>query len=303
MGGVTKANEAKYREGLERALKAGYAVLREGGTSIEAVIASISVLEDDSLFNAGKGAVFTYEGRNELDASIMDGRSLEAGAVAGVTRVKNPIKAARAVMCQSPHVMLAGRGADAFAASHGCVMVKPSYFFTRHQWNAWKQARKSVAVQPSGHCGSAGDSLPASPDWKYGTVGAVALDAFGNLAAGTSTGGMTGKRWNRIGDSPIIGAGTYASNVGCAVSCTGHGEYFIRLAVAKSLSDQVEIGHQPLPEAAAELIFHKLAALGGKGGLIAIDRKGNIAMPFNTRGMFRGYVREDGSITTEIFSE
>lgn len=301
MGGVTEANQARYRAGLEKALKAGYAVLKEGGTAVEAVAASIRVLEDDSLFNAGKGAVFTYEGRNELDASIMDGRSLQAGAVAGVTRVKNPIEAARAVMLQSPHVMLAGRGADEFAATHGCTMVKPSYFFTTAQWQSLQRFRQSMQRQPRGKTGRNAGTHRA--DWKYGTVGAVALDAFGNLAAGTSTGGMTGKRWNRIGDSPVIGAGTYASNAGCAVSCTGHGEYFIRLGIAKTLSDLVEIGGMPLQEAAADLIFHKLATLGGEGGLIALDKKGDIAMPFNTRGMFRGYVREDGTITTEIFSE
>lgn len=299
MDNMTEAAQRRYRAGLERALKSGYEVLKEGGTSLEAVAASICVLEDDSLFNAGKGAVFTYEGRNELDASIMDGSSLAAGAVAGVTRVKNPIEAARAVMLRSPHVMLAGRGADAFAASHGCAMVKPAYFFTTSQWHNLQRARHSMQQRTDGKSGSA---LPPQ-DWKYGTVGAVALDAFGNLAAGTSTGGMTAKRWNRIGDSPIIGAGTYASNAGCAVSCTGEGEYFIRLCVAKTLSDRVEIGHRPLEDAAANLIFERLAALGGTGGLIAVDKKGNIVMPFNTRGMFRGYVREDGSITTEIFGD
>ena len=303
MGGITEANQARYRAGLERALKAGYALLKEGGTAVEAIGASIRVLEDDSLFNAGKGAVFTYEGRHELDASIMDGKSLKAGAVAGVMRVKNPIEAARAVMLQSPHVMLAGRGADEFAASHGCTIVKPSYFFTTTQWQNLQRLRRTMRerAHANGKTGRAASANHA--DWKYGTVGAVALDAFGNVAAGTSTGGMTGKRWNRIGDSPIIGAGTYASNAGCAVSCTGYGEYFIRLGIAKSLSDWVEIGGKPLQEAAADLIFQKLAALGGEGGLIAVDRKGNIAMPFNTRGMFRGYVREDGTITTEIFSE
>lgn len=302
MGGITPANEYLYRAGLEHALLAGYKILSEGGTAIEAVNASIRVLEDDSLFNAGKGAVFSYDGKNELDASIMDGKTLRAGAVAGVTRVKNPIDAARAVMEQSPHVMLSGPGADEFAATHGCKMVKPSYFRTASQWKHYLQARQAIRKREQ-HEGRQGKINSKTSDWKYGTVGAVALDAFGNLAAGTSTGGMTAKRWNRIGDSPIIGAGTYASNAGCAVSCTGHGEYFIRLCVAKSLSDWMEIGHKPIQEAAADLIFEKLAALGGEGGLIAIDRKGNIAMPFNTRGMFRGYVREDGSICTEVFAQ
>lgn len=301
MGGITEARQAAYKAGLSKALKAGYAVLKEGGTATEAVTATIKVLEDDSLFNAGKGAVFTYEGRNELDASIMDGKTLKAGAVAGVTNVKNPISAAKAVMEQSRHVMLAGKGAENFAATHGCTIVKPSYFYTAARWADLQRAKKAMDNPASKK--QSGMLQPNNHDWKYGTVGAVALDAFGNLAAGTSTGGMTAKRWNRIGDSPIIGAGTYASNASCAVSCTGWGEYFIRLGIAKSISDMMEYQGESVQEAANTMIFEKLAALGGDGGLIALDRNGNFAMPFNTTGMFRGYVREDGAITTEIYAK
>lgn len=300
LGGIPEHKQLAFRAGLSRALKAGYTVLKEGGTAVDAVTATVKVLEDDSLFNAGKGAVFTYEGKNELDASIMDGWNLKAGAVAGVTTVKNPITAARAVMEQSPHVMMAGRGAEHFAATHGCTIVKPSYFYTSSRWKDLQRARK-VIDQGSKTSGRSGMLQSGNTDWKYGTVGAVALDAFGHLAAGTSTGGMTAKRWNRIGDSPIIGAGTYANNATCAVSCTGWGEYFIRLGVAKSISDMMEYRGESVQEAANTMIFEKLAALGGDGGLIALDRNGNFAMPFNTTGMFRGYVREDGTITTEIY--
>ena len=299
MNGLSPAKQAAYQAGLTRALKAGYAVLKEGGTAVEAVTASIKVLEDDSLFNAGKGAVFTYEGRNELDASIMDGRDLKAGAVAGVTNVRNPITAARAVMEQSPHVMMAGKGAEHFAAAHGCTIVSPSYFYTSSRWLDLQRAKLKMTEANSGN--KTGMLQAENPDWKYGTVGAVALDAYGHLAAGTSTGGMTAKRWNRIGDSPIIGAGTYACDSTCAVSCTGWGEYFIRLGIARSVADRMEYRREPLENAANAMIFEKLAGLGGDGGLIALDRKGNIAMPFNTAGMFRGYVREDGNIVTAIY--
>lgn len=300
MSGISPVNQARYRAGLERALKAGYEVLRNGKTALDAVTAAIKILEDDSLFNAGKGAVFTYEGRNELDASIMDGSNLKAGAVAGVTTIRNPISAARAVMGKSPHVMLTGRGAEAFAAANGCVTVKPTYFYTSDRWKDLERAKQSIAEKERGKTGML---PPHGSDWKYGTVGAVALDAYGNLAAGTSTGGMTAKRWNRIGDSPIIGAGTYADNKTCAVSCTGWGEYFIRLSMAKSVADRMELAGQSVQDAANTMIHEKLPALGGDGGLIAVDKAGNISMPFNTRGMFRGYVREDGSISTAIYAE
>ncbi|HEX6939934.1 MAG TPA: isoaspartyl peptidase/L-asparaginase, partial [Longimicrobiales bacterium] len=247
-GDMTPELEQAYRAKLEEALRAGYAILEKGGTSLDAVVAAIVVMEDSPLFNAGKGAVFTSEGKNELDAAIMDGATLRAGAVAGVTRVKNPIRLARAVMEHSPHVMLAGAGAEAFAGEQGLELVDPSYFFTQHRWDALQRAKAEAAGTPV--------SRPDGPqaffpdDRKFGTVGAVALDRHGNLAAGTSTGGMTTKRWGRIGDSPIIGAGTYANNASCAVSATGHGEYFIRNVVAHDICARVEYGGQTLEEAA-----------------------------------------------------
>ena len=303
---LTTAQQTLYKEGISRALSAGYAVLKDGGSSLDAVSVSIKTLEDDSLFNAGRGAVFNYDGSNELDASIMDGSNLKAGAVAGVNKVKNPIAAARAVMEHSPHVMLAGAGAEQFAATHGCRIVKPSYFYTTRRWKELQAAKKALlekenARKDSGH--KTGLLQPENADWKYGTVGAVALDKHGNLAAGTSTGSMIAKRWNRIGDSPVIGAGTYADNASCAVSCTGWGEYFIRLVMAKSLSDRMELAGETLQTAAHTMIYQKLPALGGDGGLIAVDKKGNIIMPFNTAGMFRGFVREDGQISTAIYKD
>jgi beta-aspartyl-peptidase (threonine type) len=301
MGDLSESQQAAYKSGISRALNAGYSILRKGGAALDAVSAAIQVLENDSLFNAGKGAVFTYEGRNELDASIMDGSNLMAGAVAGVTTIKNPITAARAVMEQSPHVMLAREGAERFAASHGCTTAKPSYFYTTARWNDLQKAKKAITEKE--RKGKTGMLQPENSDWKYGTVGAVALDAHGNLAAGTSTGGMTAKRWGRIGDSPIIGAGTYANNATCAVSCTGWGEYFIRLSMAKSISDRMDLAGETVQTAANTMIYQKLPALGGDGGLIALDKYGNIVMPFNTTGMFRGYVKADGAIWTGIYGE
>jgi beta-aspartyl-peptidase (threonine type) len=301
MGNLTEAQQAAYKSGISKALTTGYAILRKGGTALDAVSAAIQVLENDSLFNAGKGAVFTYEGRNELDASIMDGSNLKAGAVAGVTTIKNPITAARAVMEQSPHVMLAREGAERFAAAHGCTIVKPSYFFTTARWKDLQKAKKAIIEKESTR--KTGMLQPENSDWKYGTVGAVALDVHGNLAAGTSTGGMTAKRWGRIGDSPIIGAGTYANNETCAVSCTGWGEYFIRLSMAKSISDRMELAGETVQTAANTMIYQKLPALGGDGGLIALDKWGNISMPFNTKGMFRGFIKDDGSVWTTIYAD
>jgi beta-aspartyl-peptidase (threonine type) len=306
MGGLSAERQAAYQAGLSRALSAGYAILKTGGTALDAVTASIRVLEDDSLFNAGRGAVFTYDGRNELDASIMDGSNLKAGAVAGVTTVRNPITAARAVMEQSPHVMLAGKGAEQFAAAHGCTIVRPAYFYTTARWNDLQRAKKSIdekAKREKDSLKKTGSLAPEQHDWKFGTVGAVALDSRGNMAAGTSTGGMTAKRWNRIGDSPVIGAGTFADNNYCAVSCTGWGEYFIRLSMARSVSDRMELAGESLEQAAQTMIHKKLPALGGDGGLISVDRTGKIAMPFNTKGMFRGYIREDGQAHTAIYAE
>lgn len=299
---MTSEKEALYKEGLQHALNAGNAILKNGGTALDAVEAAIKVLEDDSLFNAGKGAVFTNAGNNELDASIMDGKTLKAGAVAGVTNIKNPITAARAVMDKSEHVMMAGKGAEAFAAANGCTVVNPSYFFTTARWRGLMNAKKQDSLKAL-HKDSSNALLrqPGNHDYKYGTVGAVALDMHGNLAAATSTGGMTNKRYGRIGDSPIIGAGTYADNNTCAISCTGWGEFYIRLVMAKTISDRMEFAHQTLKEAANEMIMKRLPALGGDGGLIGVDKDGNIVMSFDTEGMYRGFIKSDGETKVELY--
>lgn len=283
---MTPEQEKAYRDKLTEALTAGYEVLSSDGTALDAVEAVIIILEDSPLFNAGKGAVFNSEGKNELDASVMDGETLQAGAVAGVRNVKNPIKLARLVMEASPHIMLAGEGAEHFGRQQGATMVPDEYFFTQRRWEALQRAREREQ-EAAGH----------------GTVGAVALDKAGNLAAGTSTGGMTNKKFGRVGDSPIIGAGTYADNQTCAVSCTGHGEYFIRAAVAHDISALMAYQGLPLQEAAREVVMEKLVELGGTGGVIAIDRRGHIAMPFNTAGMYRGYVDENGRVVVEIYKD
>ena len=267
--------ERKYRAGLAEAIDAGYALLQGGGTSLDAVTRAVVLLEDNPLFNAGRGSVFTLDGRNELDASIMEGRTLKAGAVCGLTRIRNPVELARAVMERSEHVMLAGAGAEEFAASQGISFVPPSYFHTPERWQQLERIR-------SGEFGLSGHTIS-----HVGTVGAVALDSHGHLAAATSTGGMTGKRFQRIGDSPIIGAGTYADDRSCAVSATGHGEVFIRAAVAHDVCARMRFGGRGVGEAAREVIFGELAALGGEGGVIAIDTRGEIAMEFNSEGMFR----------------
>jgi len=302
---MTPQKEQAYKAALTEALQKGYAVLKSGGSSLDAVVASIRVMEDNPLFNAGKGAVFTNEGKNEMDAAIMDGSTLKAGSVAGVTTIRNPITAARAVMEKSEHVMMAGAGAEKFAAANGCEIVDPSYFFTQDRWNGLLKARKEDSLKsvPDHNTPAHGALLkqPGNKDYKYGTVGAVALDKNGNLAAATSTGGMTNKRYGRIGDAPIIGAGTYANNATCAISCTGWGEYFIRLVMAKSVSDRMELAKASLKDAANEMIMKKLPELGGDGGLIAVDKNGNIAMPFNTSGMYRGYIDASGKIVVEIY--
>lgn len=301
---MTPEREKAYQQGLNDALQKGYDVLSKGGTALDAVEATIEVMEDNPLFNAGKGSVFTHEGKNEMDASIMDGKTLKAGAVAGVTNIKNPITAARAVMDKSGHVMMAGKGAEQFAAQQGCTIVDPSYFFTEDRWKALQKAKADDSVQHfQRDTSKAFLKQPENKDYKYGTVGCVALDVYGNLAAGTSTGGMTNKKFGRIGDSPIIGAGTYASNSTCAISCTGYGEYFIRLVLAKSVSDRMELAHETLQQASDEMIMHKLGDLGGDGGLIAVDKEGNIAMPFNTTGMYRGYITSDGKKEIKIYKE
>lgn len=267
--------ELSYRAALAAALDAGFTVLQAGGASLDAVTRAVMVLEDNVLFNAGRGSVFTLDGHNELDAAIMDGSTLKAGAVCGVTHIRNPIELARTVMEHSEYVMLSGAGAEEFALSRGLALVPRSYFHTPERWKQLERIRS----------GDAG--LSALTISHVGTVGAVALDADGRLAAATSTGGMTGKRYNRIGDSPIIGAGTYADDRSCAVSATGHGEAFIRAAVAHDICSRMRFGGRTLREAAREVVQEELPALRGEGGIIAIDRQGEIAMEFNSEGMFR----------------
>ena len=267
--------ELKYRAGLAEAIDAGFAVLQAGGTSLDAVTQAVVLLEDNPLFNAGRGAVFTLDGRNELDAAIMDGSNLQAGAVCCLTRIKNPIKLARAIMEQSDNVMLAGAGAEEFALSRGFSLVPQSYFYTPERFRQLERIR-------------GGDSgLSALTISHVGTVGAVALDAAGRLAAATSTGGMTGKRYQRVGDSPIIGAGTYADDRSCAVSATGHGEVFIRAAVAHDICSRMRFGGRSLAQAVREVVLEELPVLHGEGGVVAIDARGEIAMEFNSEGMFR----------------
>jgi len=277
-----------YKAKLDEAISKGHDILKNGGTAIEAVQRTINILEDSPLFNSGKGAVFNHEGYNELDASIMDGKTLNAGAVAGVTNVKNPINLAYEVMANSKHVMLSGAGAQVFAKERGITLVDSAYFAVPNRLEALKRAQNKTA-------------LLNWEDEKFGTVGCVALDKNGNIAAGTSTGGMTNKRWNRIGDSPIIGAGTYANNASCGVSSTGHGEYFIRLAVAHDISAQMLYNNVSLQEAAEDVVMNKLKKLGGDGGIIALDKEANISMVFNTSGMFRASIDKTGKKEVLIF--
>ncbi len=300
-GTILKANlseekEAAYLASLTQALAAGEAVLAAGGTALDAITAAITLMEDSPLFNAGKGAVFTAEGKNEMDSSIMDGATLNAGAVSGVTNVRNPILLARAVMEQSRHVMLQGKGAETFAAEQGLEIVAPEYFHTERRWQQLQMAKEKKT-------GAVLDHDLDSYDEKFGTVGAVALDRAGNLAAGTSTGGMTNKAWGRVGDSPIIGAGTYASNTSCAVSATGAGEYFIRATVARSICALMEYANLPLDVAADKIIMQQLVEMGGQGGIISLDRDGNIALVFNTKGMYRASVREGEEPVIGIYQE
>jgi len=299
-GTITRASmsaeaEKQYREGLEASLKAGHAVLARGGSSLDAVEAAIRVLEDNPLFNAGKGAVFTHEGRNELDASIMDGKTKKAGSVAGVTIIRNPITAARAVMEKSAHVMMVGRGAELFATKMGLEIVDPSYFWTERRWKSLQnELLEEQRQKPRAE-------LAYPDEKKFGTVGAVALDRDGNLAAGTSTGGMTNKQFGRVGDAPIIGAGTYADNEACAVSATGHGEFFIRWTVAYDIAALMKYRGLTVQQAGDEVIHKKLAPVQGEGGVIILDRKGNFAMPFNSEGMYRGWIGADGAPHVEIY--
>ncbi|WP_375756654.1 isoaspartyl peptidase/L-asparaginase [Corallococcus exercitus] len=373
---LTPEREAAMRAALTEALQAGHAVLAKGGRSLDAVTAAIRVLEDSPYFNAGKGAVFNHDGVNELDAAVMDGRTRMAGAVAGVHHIQNPIDLARRVMEKSPHVMMVGDGAEAFAQSQGMPLVDAKYFYTEERWQGLQRALEqerakgappaeqgqpstqgqspaqppaqpatpaqpptqgATPATPGQPVAPAQPSSPAQPpastqpppskqgqpatpaqpqpgssltpgvdpitgDHKFGTVGAVALDMDGNLAAGTSTGGMTNKRFGRVGDSPIIGAGTYADER-CAVSATGHGEFFIRYTVARDICARVEYQDLPLPEAASYVVNDVLVKAGGEGGVIAMDRQGHVAMPFNSSGMYRGYIGEDGTPTVAIFQQ
>jgi len=272
----SEAQQIAYEQKLTEAINTGYKVLEEGGKSLDAVVATIQVLERSPMFNAGVGSVFTEEGKNELDASIMDGNSNKAGAVAGVTNVKSPIDAAKAVMEKSVHVLMAREGAEKFAEEQGLEIVAPEYFRDSAKYERWKKSKETA-------------SLLINPDYKYGTVGCVALDQNGNIAAGTSTGGMTNKKFGRIGDAPIIGAGTYANNQTCGVSGTGHGEFFMRNLVAYDIAALVKYKDMTLNEAAKNVVMEKLVEIDGAGGIIALDQQGNVAMEFNTPGMFRGY--------------
>jgi beta-aspartyl-peptidase (threonine type) len=295
---MSPEREKAYTRALNQALDIGYSILKKGGSSLDAVEATVRYMEDNPLFNAGKGAVFTNEGRNELDAAIMNGIDLAAGSVAGVTNIRHPISAARAVMEKSPHVMMVGAGAEKFARQEKLEMVDPSYFFTEDRWKGLLRAKKDDSLKQVARDSTLKKSSlrqVENRDDKYGTVGAVALDQHGNLAAATSTGGMTNKKYGRVGDAPVIGAGTYANNNTVAISGTGWGEYFIRLVMAKSVSDMMEFGNITLDSAAREMIMKRLPLLGGDGGLIAVDKNGNISMPFCTEGMYRGYIKENNS--------
>jgi L-asparaginase / beta-aspartyl-peptidase len=325
---MTPAREQEYSVKMQEALTAGYAVLKNGGSSLNAVETAIRILEDSPLFNAGKGAVFANDGTNQLDAAIMDGKTLKAGAAAGLRHIKNPISLARLIMEQSPHVMMAGEGAESFARLKGVELVPQEYFFTEPRWQELQKAKELEKPEPDGKktssatpspawndldktgknpsagfhpSGDSGGINPSGAPEKFGTVGAVALDAAGNLAAGTSTGGMTNKKFGRIGDSPIIGAGTYANNKTCAVSATGHGEFFIRAVVGHDISALMEYKGLPVAEAARQVIMEKVTQLGGTGGGIALDSQGNFTMPFNTPGMYRGHISRDGKAVVEMY--
>lgn len=302
-----------YREAMAAATRAGAELLRDGGAALDAVEAAVRVLEDDPLFNAGRGAVFTAEGKNELDAAVMDGRTRAAGAVAGVTRTRHPIALARAVMEKSPHVFLIGEGADAFSREQGLEPADPAWFFTERRWRALEKdlatlglpipARPAAAVEPTARAALAHDEGPTGTVRKFGTVGVAARDAAGNLAAGTSTGGTTAKRWGRVGDSPLIGAGTYADNASCAVSATGTGEYFIRLSVAKRVCDLVELAGLSLQAAVDRVVQDEVKALGGDGGVIAVGADSEPVWSFNTSGMYRARIAEGEAMVVGIYKD
>jgi len=293
---MTPEKEHEYRAELERALTVGDEILKRGGSSLDATEAAVRVLEDDPHFNAGKGAVFTSAGTNEMDAAIMDGKTLNAGTVASLKHIRNPIVLARLVMEKSGHVMMDGAGAEAFAKENGIELVDQKYFFTQERWDALQK----IKAAEKNRTGKRGKAFIITDQDRHGTVGAVALDKNGNLAAATSTGGTTNKRPGRVGDSPVIGAGTYANNATCAVSATGDGEYFIRATAARDVAALMEYRGMSLQEA-AQAVLDKVAKLGGSGGLIAIDRQGNVTLPFNTSGMYRGYVDPNGKFVVEIY--
>ena len=304
-GSLTPEREKAYRAKLEEAVLAGYKALQAGKSSLDAVEIAIRMLEDSPLFNAGKGAVFTADGKNELDSSIMNGKTLAAGAVAGLHHVKNPITLARAVMEKSPHVMMVGDGAEKFAKEQGIELVDEKYFWTQERWDALQkmlqqEKEKSETAKPKG---TVSENFAELPYNKFGTVGAVALDKEGNLAAGTSTGGMTNKKYGRVGDAPIIGAGTYANNDSCAVSATGWGEFFIRLGVARDICSLIEYRALPIQNAADLVIKQKLQKLGGDGGVIGLDKFGNIAISFNSEGMYRAYIDGTGKPVIDIYKD
>ena len=302
---MTPKKEAAYKAKLEEAIRVGYNILKNGGSSLDAVEKTINVLEDSPLFNAGKGAVFTNAETNELDASIMDGKTLNAGASAGTTTVRNPINLARAVMEKSKHVMLSGKGAEIFAEEQGLTLVDPSYFYTENRLESLKRVKEREAQKTSKI-----DTESAYlnfydadiKDSKFGTVGCAALDKNGNLAAGTSTGGMTNKRYGRIGDAPIIGSGTYANNATCAVSSTGWGEYFIRAQVAHDISALMEYKGLSLKDA-AKIVLDKVKTLGGDGGIVAVDKNGKMVADFNTAGMYRATMNDKGELTIGIYKQ
>lgn len=296
---MTPELEKQYMDKMNEALQKGYDTLSKGGKSSDAVVVAIMVLEDSPLFNAGKGSVFTADGKNEMDASIMDGKTLKSGAIAGVRKIKNPITAAKCVLEKSEHVMMVGAGAEKFAKKCSCEMADSTYFYEEKRFKQLQKIKESEKTELD-H-GSAKPIDVEFNDKKFGTVGVVALDKEGNLAAGTSTGGMTNKKYGRVGDSPIIGAGTYANNKTCGVSCTGHGEYFIRAVVAYDVSALMEYKGYSVEKAANEVINEKLKKMGGEGGLIAMDAKGNITMPFNTPGMYRAFKKSDGTSGNFIY--
>lgn len=295
---MTPELEAAYLEALENALNAGFAVLEEGGTSVNAIKAAIVVLEDNVLFNAGRGSVFTKKGVQEMDAAIMDGKSLDAGAVTGVRNVRNPIELAMEVMRNSNHVFLSGKGANDFAIKQGIKLEPDEYFFSQFRYDQWKAIRDSDTYSLD-HTHQRLEELMR--DKKFGTVGAVACDKDGNLAAATSTGGMTNKKYGRIGDSPLIGCGTYANNKTCAISCTGHGEMFIRSVAAYDVSCLMEYKGMSLSEAMNEVVNKKLVAIGGEGGMIGVDSKGNASLLFNSAGMYRGFKSSSGHSEVAIY--